>query len=168
MYCRQRRPRSGETSQRERSSLWAATDGASAIEFAVVGAFLSTLILGILDFGMLFFQQMQVATAAQAGANYAMGKAYNSTNVTNAANNATGLTGITVTASTVLCGCPSTTGISSATCGSPCANSAATATGYVKIQTQVNYKTIFPWPGLSNPVTLSGTAYAICQNTSCT
>ena len=151
-----------------RFRLWRATDGASSIEFALIGTFLTFLLLGTLDFGMVFFQQMQVANAAQAGADYVMGRAYNATSVTSAAQGATNLTGVTVNPSTVLCGCPSASGgVSSATCGSSCPGAnAGLATGYVKVQTSVSYRTVFPWFA-TNPVTLSSTAYAICQHTTC-
>src|SRR5437764_9546401 len=148
--------------------LWRATEGSGSIEFAIVGTFLTLLLLGTLDFGMVFFQEMQIANAAQAGADYVMGRAYNATNVTSAAQGATNLTGVTVAPSTLLCGCPSTTGgVSSATCGTACpAANSGTATGYVKVQATVSYRTVFPWFS-SNPVTLTSTAYAICQNTTC-
>lgn len=152
----------------QRFRLWRATDGISSIEFALVGSFLTFLLLGTLDFGMLFFEQMQLANAAQAGADYAMMNAYNATNVTSAAQGATNLSGVSVNPSKMLCGCPSASGgVSSATCGTSCpGTNAGTATGYVKVQTSVTYRTVFPWFS-SNPVTLTTTAYAICQNTTC-
>ena len=151
-----------------RFRLWRATEGVSSIEFALVGAFLAFLALGTLDFGMLFFKQMQLANAAQAGADFAMMHAYDSTKVTSAAQNATNLSGVTVNPSTMLCGCPSASGgVSSATCGASCPGSnAGTATGYVKVQATVSYRTVFPWFS-SNPVSLTAAAYAICQNTTC-
>ena len=150
-----------------RFGLWQATDGVSSIEFAIVGSFLTFLLLGTLDFGMLFFQEMQIANAAQAGADYAMAHAYNATNVTSAAQGATNLSAVTVNPSTMLCGCPGTSGISSASCGAACPGAGTgTATGYVRVQANVSYRTVFPWFS-TNPVTLSSTAYAICQNTTC-
>ena len=150
-----------------RFGLWQATDGVSSIEFAIVGSFLMFLLLGTLDFGMVFFQEMQIANAAQAGADYAMAHAYNATNVTSAAQGATNLTGVTVNPSTMLCGCPGSSGVTSATCGSACPGAnTGTATGYVKVQTTVSYRTVFPWFS-SDPVSLTATAYAICQNTTC-
>ena len=151
-----------------RFRLWQAVDGVSSIEFAIVGTFLTFLLLGTLDFGMVFFHKMQLANAAQAGADYAMMHAYSSTAVTSAAQNATNLSGVTVNPSTILCGCPSASGgVSSATCGTSCPGAnAGTATGYVKVNTTATYRTVFPWFS-SNPVTLGATAYAICQNTTC-
>ena len=49
-----------------------ARDGVSTIEFAFVSAILCALTLGVLDFGMGFYKYMQVQSAAQAGAQYAM------------------------------------------------------------------------------------------------
>src|SRR5438105_14897007 len=103
-----------------RFGLWQAADGVSSIEFALVGTFLTFLLLGTLDFGMVFFQEMQIANAAQAGADYAMGRAYDSTKITSAAQGATNLSGVSVNPSTILCGCPGSSGITTATCGSVC------------------------------------------------
>jgi Flp pilus assembly protein TadG len=53
------------------SRLAAATGGASAIEFALVAAFLMLpLTLGIYDFGTALYRWMEVGNAARAGASY--------------------------------------------------------------------------------------------------
>ena len=57
---------------RRPSDLWAARDGVSTIEFAFVSIILCALTLGMVDFGYGFWQYMQVESAAQAGAQYAM------------------------------------------------------------------------------------------------
>lgn len=149
--------------------------GNSIIEFAFVGSFLATLVVGLLDFGMMFWEQMEVSHAADAGAQYVMFNTgvYSSSGVSTAISNATTLTGISTTGTAAssggsTCGCPSASGISalSQSCSGTCTSGASPA-GYVKVQTSVTYTTLFPWPGLSQPMTLSGTAYAQCANTNC-
>jgi hypothetical protein len=67
-----------------------------------------------MDFGLLFFNQLEMQNAAQAGAHWALANAgtYNPNDIATAGANATKLlaTKITVT-STEFCGCPSTTGV---------------------------------------------------------
>ena len=76
---------------------------------------------------------------------------------------------VTVTASTggTTCGCPTATGISMGqTCGNACAsgpNTYGNATGYATVMVTYNFAPIFPWPGLANPTTLSGSATALCK-----
>ena len=146
-------------SRARRSGLRQTQDGNSTIEFAIVVSFLATLVLGILDFGVGFWEQMQVGNAAQAGADYAVKNGFNSTNIGTAITSATGLASIAASpAPTQSCGCPSATlGVVSSTCGASCA-SGGTAGTYVTANAQASYTTLFPWPGISNPVTLSASA----------
>jgi Flp pilus assembly pilin Flp len=46
--------------------------GAVAVEFAVVSVFLSLLFIGMIDFGLGFWEQMLVGNAARAGAEWAI------------------------------------------------------------------------------------------------
>jgi Flp pilus assembly protein TadG len=139
--------------------LWTAEDGVSAIEFAFVAGILSMLLLGICDFGLGFWQQMQVANAARAGAEYAVKNGYDSANVQTAVTNATNLSGIQATpAPATSCGCPNAaTGVTAATCGSTCSDG-STAGTYVTVNAQVSYRTLFAWPGISSPMTLASSA----------
>jgi Flp pilus assembly protein TadG len=62
------------------SRLAAATGGASAIEFALVAAFLMLpLTIGVYDFGTALYNWMQVGNAARAGAQYVNVNGYSST-----------------------------------------------------------------------------------------
>ena len=143
----------------QRPGLWAARDGVSAIEFAFVAGILSILLLGVCDFGLGFWQQMQVANAARAGTEFAVKNGYDATNIQTAVTNATNLAGIQASpAPSSSCGCPDvTTGVTAATCGSTCADG-STAGTYVTVNAQISYRTLFAWPGLSNPMTLASTA----------
>lgn len=48
-----------------------ADDGASAVEFGLIAPVLFLLVLGIMQFGLIFFQSMQVESAAREGARIA-------------------------------------------------------------------------------------------------
>ena len=130
--------------------------GIAAIEFGVIGAFLSFLLLGLVDFGMGYWQQMQVGNAARAGAEYAILKGWDQSGITTAVTAATGLGSITATpASTKAYGCPSVSaGITTATLGASCAGG-GTAGTYVTVNAQASYSTVFTYPGIANPLTLT-------------
>ena len=157
----------------QRPNLARADGGVAAIEFAAVAGALCVLLLGVLDFGLGFWEQMQVTHAANAGADYVMASGYSSstgsTNVQTAATNATNLTGLTVNSNSV-CGCPTSTGVKTGTglgtyptCGQTCtgvSGGSGNSLPYVTVNASVSYSTIFSWPGISNPVTLSAVAIA--------
>jgi Flp pilus assembly protein TadG len=134
---------------------------------------LAALTLGIVDFGMAFFAKMQIATAAQGAASYAVRNSTADTTtppaalptsyrvaIETAAVNGTGLTGISTPDVSHFCACPdAASGMLSATCGSSCAGG-GTAGKYIQIEVESTYATIVPWPGISSPITLRSTATA--------
>jgi Flp pilus assembly protein TadG len=62
--------------------IWTATDGLGAIEFGFIAPVLLVMLLGVLDFGMAFWQQMEIANAADAGAQWGMTNTYDATKIT--------------------------------------------------------------------------------------
>ena len=138
------------------SQLFFDENGTAAIEFGAVAGFLCLLLLGLIDFGMGYWKQMQVNNAARAGGEYAIFNGWNQSGITAAAGSATGLSSITVTpAPTRTCGCPSVSaGITTATCGSSCTGG-GTAGEYVTVNAQASYSTVFTYPGIANPLTLT-------------
>ena len=138
------------------SQLFFDEKGTAALEFAAVGGFLCLLLLGSIDFGMSYWQKMQVGNAARAGGQYAIVNGWNQSGITAAATSATGLSSITATpAPTQTCGCPSVSaGITTATCGSNCTGG-GTAGAYVTVNAQAFYSTAFTYPGIANPLTLT-------------
>jgi Flp pilus assembly pilin Flp len=96
--------------------------GTAAIEFGLVGTFLSLLMIGLVDFGMGYWEQMQVGNAARAGAEYAIANAsalstpttWTSSEIQLIQNAVTGATSLgSITASpppTQSCGCPTASG----------------------------------------------------------
>jgi Flp pilus assembly protein TadG len=143
----------------QRSRLWRAEDGVGAIEFAFVAGILTMLLLGICDFGIGFWEKMQVGNAARAGAQYAVKNGYDSTNIATAVTNATNLAGVQASpAPSQACGCPNAaSGITPSTCGAVCPNGDIAGT-YVTVSAQVSYRTLFAWPGLPTPMTLVSSA----------
>jgi Flp pilus assembly protein TadG len=84
-------------------------DGAVLVEFTIFAPIFLIMSIYVMDFGLLFFNKLEMQTAAQAGAQWAIANGlYNNNDITKAAENATKLlpTKITVTA-TEFCGCPS-------------------------------------------------------------
>lgn len=130
------------------------SDGAAAIEFAIVAPVLALFLLGLIDLGMGFSAQMSVSQAAQAGSYYALLNGYDTSAIVNAAANASNATGISAN-SGVSCGCPTSSGgVVAATCGGACPNG-QTAGTYVTVTAQYQYAMILPYPGLNNPMTLT-------------
>lgn len=136
--------------------LRASETGTSAIEFAVIGGILCTLVLGVLDFGRMFWQQMEVGNAARAGAEYAVKNGWNSSGIQTAVTSATNLSTIHANPTpTETCGCPdAVSGITTKNCGAACSSGGVAGT-YVTVSAQASYTPLITWPGLSNPVTLS-------------
>jgi Flp pilus assembly protein TadG len=143
----------------------AAAGGAGTIEFALVATFLCTLLLGVLDFGLGFWEYMQVGNAARAGAEYAVANGFNAANIETAVTSATTLSSITASpAPTEACGCPNVaSGVTAATCGSACV-SGGTAGEYVTVHPQASYRTLISWPTISDPVTLAASATVKLSN----
>lgn len=130
-----------------RFRLWKADEGVGAIEFGFVAPILLVLLLGIIDFGRAYWEQMQIATAADAGAQWAMSNGYNGSSIDTVAQSATNLANVGVSSSNS-CGCPTSTGVSIYACSSTCPDG-TTPKKYVIVNTHVCYSTLFKWPGLS-------------------
>lgn len=129
-----------------------AKDGLGAIEFAFIAPVLLALILGVLDFGLAFWQKIEVANAADAGAQWGMSNTYNVDSIRSVATSATSLTGLSVSPRNV-CGCASSAGITEGYGSPPSCTAcpdATTAKSYIVVDAHVCYSTLFPsWPGLS-------------------
>jgi Flp pilus assembly protein TadG len=133
-------------------------DGAAAVEFAVALPLLAGVLLPMFDIGMAAYQQMQVIDAAQAGADYALSHGWNTSAIQTAVTNATNLTGLSASpAPSQFCGCPSGTALTSATCGSTCANGQAVGT-YVTVSAQRTFTPLVPYSGFGSSAVLKGTS----------
>jgi Flp pilus assembly protein TadG len=136
------------------SRLWASEDGFSAVELGFIAPILLMLLLGVLDFGMAFWEQMQIANAADAGAQWAMSNTFNESTITNIVTDATNLSGaIRVDPAPIqLCGCATgssvTYGYGSIGNCTSCPDG-TTAQTYIVVNTRICYATLFKWPALS-------------------
>lgn len=121
--------------------------GTAGIEFAAVAVIFSGILIPAADLGLGIYRKMQVQNSAQAGAQYARLKGFSATAVTNAVTATTGYTGVAATpAPAQFCGCPTTAGLSTVTCGSNCAGGMAAGT-YATVSAQSTYTPLFHYPG---------------------
>lgn len=149
-----------------RALLHAVPDGGAMIEFALIMPFLALLLVGLCDLGLGLYGAMQVQAAAEAGAQYAALKypaAVWDQTATNAISAAvTAATGEgDISANPVprkICGCPDGGTFAPTACGSTCPSGSQAGT-YASVSAQLQYTTILPYPGLRNPVILTGQAY---------
>jgi Flp pilus assembly protein TadG len=157
------------------------TKGAVAVEFAVVSVFISLLLIGMIDFGIGFWERMLVGNAARAGGEMAMslGTGYDPTKITNAVTGAPYVSASPITATPApveFCGCPSVSGgISNLSTGqcvapipcctptggtsgtAPCTAPNVQAATYVTVNAQASYAFLIAYPGISSPLTMHGT-----------
>ena len=68
-------------SKKSFSRLLAETRGLGAVELGFIAPVLLTMLLGIFDFGMAFWQQMEIANAADAGAQWGMSNTYSDASI---------------------------------------------------------------------------------------
>ncbi len=121
--------------------------GAAAIEFAAIATLLVVMMLGTLDLGMGFYRKMQVQSAAQAGAQYAMVHEFNESSITaiqNVVKSATTFPAVTVVTVGKWPKCPSSAGLTDPNSNSQCPDG-STAGSYVTVSAQGIYQTIFPF-----------------------
>ena len=132
--------------------------GATALEFALVSPLLCVLLVGLIDYGMGYWQKMQVGNAARAGAQYAMASGWNQTAISTAVTSATGLASISASpAPSQACGCPSaSSGIVAASCGSSCTGG-GTAGTYVTVNASATYSPLLPYHGIAGTIALTTT-----------
>src|ERR1700756_3833477 len=119
-------------------------EGVSTIEFALIGSMLATLAIGMLDFGMALWQQMEVGNAARAGAEYAAvhGWGADGSGITAAATSATSIGYLSASPSQV-CGCPDTSsGVILTSQAPPCTtacSNGAFPSAYISVSATASY-----------------------------
>jgi len=137
--------------QRIWRTLLGCTRGTAAIEFAIIGGVFSALLVVSGDIGLAYYANMQVQTSAQVGAQYAVnhgGSTFDASAIGNAVLNATSTTGITATPAPVeFCACPSGTSLTSATCGTTCADGTGVGT-YARVSASRTHTVVVPYPWL--------------------
>jgi Flp pilus assembly protein TadG len=116
--------------------------GAAAVEFGFMIPLLSLMVVSVTDIGLSVYRKMQVENAAQAGAQYAITRGFDTSGVSSAVTSATN--SAVIVASPVpaqFCGCPTSTGINSVSCGTVCVGGAKAGT-YAKVSAQATYSTL--------------------------
>lgn len=118
------------------------TSGVAAIEFAVMIPLLSLMVVSVSDIGLAVYRKMQVENAAQAGAQYAIVHGFDTSGISSAVTSATNSTSITASPAPVqFCGCPTSKGLSSVSCGTVCTGGAQAGT-YATVSAQATYHTL--------------------------
>jgi Flp pilus assembly protein TadG len=121
--------------------------GAAFVELALFAPLLVVMSIYTMDFGLLFYRQMQVQNAAQAAVDWAIAnRIFSGPAITEAVTNATNWgTNISLPTNTLnpnpirRCGCPSTSGVTftANTAPAPCPTCGGAVGGlYVTVQTQ--------------------------------
>ncbi|MCK6449491.1 MAG: pilus assembly protein [Alphaproteobacteria bacterium] len=132
-----------------------AREGNALIEFAVIAPLLLLLAAGATDFGMQAYAALSVESAARSGMQMLATNPGDTAGAESAALAATSLdpSQVTVTV-TQACQCGDGASVS---CSGTCATGGDVAISY-RVEVSTSYTRIFPYPGLDNPVTLTGRA----------
>jgi Flp pilus assembly protein TadG len=139
------------------------TEALAGIEFGLLVPILLMLTVCTVDLGIAAYDVMQVENAAQAGGEYATVHGYNVTSISNAITSATTLSGLTASpAPTEFCGCPSSSGITTATCNSTCSDGSIAGV-YVAASATATYTTLIHYPMLPPTFTFVNKATARIQ-----
>ena len=142
--------------------------GSALIEFTLLAPLLVIMGVYTMDFGFVFYRQMQVQNAAQAGVDWAMANhVFNAAGVIAAVNSATNYGGITVSTGYPIeqCGCPSSTGVTFTdnTAPTPCPTCGGAVGGlYVTVQTQATWNSFIQY-GLFSSAASTLTAQATAR-----
>ncbi len=138
--------------------------GNALVELALILPVVAVLLTGLVDFGFMAYDAMALNVAARAAAGYGIANPSNGAGIQAAALGATSLSPGNLTV-TDACQCYDGTAVS---CSGPCA-SADQDNGQSRIYLSVTvtepYHTLLPWPGLSDPTTLTGTAVLPVETT---
>lgn len=139
------------------------TRGAAAIEFGIMIPLLSLMVVSVTDIGLAVYRKMQVENAAQAGAQYAIARGFDASGVSTAVKSATNSTAITASPEPVqFCGCPTSTGVSTVSCGTVCAGGAKAGT-YAKVSAKATYNTLINYQIVADTYTYNAQSTARLQ-----
>lgn len=108
----------------------------SMVEFALVAPFLIILMLGVIDYGRVYFAYVSVTNGARTGADFASGSLTNAADITGIQNAALAETLELVNTS------PTNPQVSVQT------STDSQGRLYADVTMQYTFTTIFPWPGL--------------------
>ncbi len=141
-------------------AIYDSRNGVSSVEFALAAPLLVAILTVLVDYGIGFYEKMQVEDAAQAGTQYALLHGWDSNAIQNAVVSATTLSGVSASpAPTKTCGCPSGSTVTAADCSGVCANGLSPGT-YVTVNAQATYVPLISYPVMGSSVTLTGQSMA--------
>ncbi len=139
------------------------SSGVSSVEFALAAPFLIAVLTLLVDFGMGFYEKMQVEIASQAGTQYALVHGWDSQAIQNAVTQATTVAGLAATpAPSKSCGCPSGSTVAAADCSGVCPNGLSPGT-YITVNAQALYTPLIAYPVFGSSVTLTAKSVARIQ-----
>ncbi len=144
----------GKQNSRKRASWRRRQAGSAMLELAVGFPVLLLVLLGIADFGRIFYTSIAVNNAARAAVQWAISsptRAHDVAGMTTAAqNDAPSISGLTVTP-TQWCQCGTTTVACTTTC-----TGGGIPQAYVKVVTQATYSTLVPYWLIPNSTNVVG------------
>jgi hypothetical protein len=134
--------------------------GVAAIEAAIILPMLLLLATGLFDLGSAAYENMQVQSAADAGAHYASKNTWNVAAIQAAVVGGTGGSGISANpAPFQFCACPTGGTLTTIACGSTC-STGDPASLYARVSAQKLHSPALSFPGLPKPLTLSADSVA--------
>jgi Flp pilus assembly protein TadG len=108
--------------------------GNAAVEFGIIAPILSMILVAVIQLGLAVRTYFTVQEAALAGANYASHNGWNATAISTAITTSSNKPGLSASpAPSKFCGCPTTSGLSPATCGTKCTGDGFVARQYAKV-----------------------------------
>jgi Flp pilus assembly protein TadG len=132
----------------------------AAIEAAIILPVLLLLATGVFDLGSAAYENMQVQSAADAGAHYASRNTWNVAAIQVAVTGATGGSGIAANpAPFQFCACPTGGTLTTVACASTCSTGDPPGL-YARVSAQKLHSPVLSYPGLPKPLTLSADAVA--------
>lgn len=131
-------------------------DGVAAIEFAMVAPFLILLMVGIMDMGMYIRDKMKLEQISRAGVDFVLQGGQDSDIESNVVSyyDPDNTTAYTVTSERV---CTCGDGIAQ-DCTAMACPQGDHSRQFVKVDVSREFSTLFPYPGLPQTMTLSGSA----------
>lgn len=131
--------------------------GSSLVETALVTPVLMLLLLGTVDVGRALYLAMEVAGAAQAGAEYGMLKPSDTAGIQSAAlNNAPDVRSKAVVTPQYGCECSDGSSYTASCSATPVCSS--NVVYRVNVSVSATYKPWFPWPGIPSSIKLANSA----------
>lgn len=131
--------------------------GNALVELALLLPVVAVLLTGIIDFGFMARDAIALNAAARAGAQYGFANPTDGTGIQTAALDASSLASSNLTV-TEACQCYDGAAVS---CAGPCTGSdldSGQSRIYLTVKVTEPFHTLLPWPGISDPTTLTGTA----------